>query len=586
MTVTQKWLFPFVLILFLTSGLAQDVNSKQKKVDSILELLPNQKDSTLAMSYINMARLEARDYPPAAKYYLQKAKAIAEKVNNTSVFALLYYAEANYHNNISNLEKAEDLYLKAITEYKKIGDYKMLYSTYNNYGITSKNLGKIQQALDAYLMSRSYMEKYDYSASDLLNYLNNMAVLYAKMDNLKVSNEYYRKTENLAKKNNMDYMVEFARSNRATNMVKNKKYAKALKLYLGAIPVFEREGKIAALAEQYYLIGSTYLEMDSLPKALDNLDKSLALCKETGSKAISGMATQKMGEILFKKGDYTSALGEFQKSLVIAKETSNTIEIAEVYLNLSDTHEKLGNVTKAYEYRKRYFTVHDSIFNKESEQRLNDLQVQLKTEKSKQEIALQKKEIALLEEQKRSANLQRIGLIVGLITLTVLFGLIYYGIRQKMKRNRLERERVKSELAFKKKELTSYALHLAKKNEVLEGLKQKAAELKKREGGGAAYQEMIKTINFDQQDDKVWENFTQYFEAVHKDFAKLAMAKYPDITKNELRLMALMKMNLSSKEIANILNISSDGVKKARQRLRKKMDLSPDDSLETTVMAI
>ena len=162
-----------------------------------------------------------------------------------------------------------------------------------------------------------------------------------------------------------------------------------------------------------------------------------------------------------------------------------------------------------------------------------------------------------------------------------------------MKRNKIEKEKIDaelklkdSELAFKKKELTTQALQLAKKNELLEGLKQKAAELKKSEGGGKAYQELIKTINFDQHDDKAWENFTRYFEAVHKDFEKDVVSKYPDISKNELRLMALIKMNLSSKEIANILNISSDGIKKARQRLRKKIGLSPEDSLETTVISI
>jgi len=58
------------------------------------------------------------------------------------------------------------------------------------------------------------------------------------------------------------------------------------------------------------------------------------------------------------------------------------------------------------------------------------------------------------------------------------------------------------------------------------------------------------------------------------------------VTKNELRFMALLKMNMSSKEIATILNISPDGIKKARQRLRKKMSLTPDVSLENTVVGI
>ncbi len=126
---------------------------------------------------------------------------------------------------------------------------------------------------------------------------------------------------------------------------------------------------------------------------------------------------------------------------------------------------------------------------------------------------------------------------------------------------------------------------MAKKNEVLESVKQKAKALRAKEDA-SGYQELIKTINFDQQDDKNWESFTQYFEQVHKDFAVTVQNKYPEVTKNELRFMALIKMNMSSKEIASILNISNDGVKKARQRLRKKMSLAPDDSLENTVLSI
>jgi DNA-binding CsgD family transcriptional regulator len=155
-----------------------------------------------------------------------------------------------------------------------------------------------------------------------------------------------------------------------------------------------------------------------------------------------------------------------------------------------------------------------------------------------------------------------------------------------MKRNILERQRIEAELAFKKKELTSHALHLAKKNEVLEGLKQKAQKLRNSKKGDSAYQELIQAINFDQQDDRNWENFTQYFEQVHKDFSANVKARYPEVTKNELRFMALLKMNMSSKEIATILNISADGIKKARQRLRKKLELKPEDSLEATVLTI
>jgi DNA-binding CsgD family transcriptional regulator len=63
-------------------------------------------------------------------------------------------------------------------------------------------------------------------------------------------------------------------------------------------------------------------------------------------------------------------------------------------------------------------------------------------------------------------------------------------------------------------------------------------------------------------------------------------ARFPDITANELRLLALLKMNLSSKEIANILNISQEGIKKARYRLRKKLNIATEDSLQDLVLSL
>ncbi|PIB28863.1 tetratricopeptide repeat protein [Maribacter sp. 4G9] len=585
MKTIQKLLFSLLFILCLNLSFAQDQNIVQKKVDSIVNLLPSQKDTTLFKSYIELFRFYFRNDPIQGKPYLDKAKELVEIIEDKSFQGWYLLNEGQYNNNISEFEKAENLYYEAISRYEEAKNQQKMGDIYNSLGVTLKNLGKTGQALEAYQKALEYHKSINNETGIMFVY-GNLAVLYAKMGNLKVSNEYYEKVEKMARAMNSEYRVQLARSNRATNLVETKDYKEALKLYFDAVPIFEREGRKLVLGEQYYLIGSAYLEMDSLQKAVENLDKSMVLSSETGETAMLGMAKKKIGEVHFKQGNYRSALKEFQHSLEISKQTSNNIEIADDYLNLSDTYEKLGDVAKAYENRKLYFAVHDSVFSEESKQKLNDLEVRFKTEKSRQEVVLQKKEIALLEEQRRTANLQRIGLIAGLLTTIVLFGLIYYGIRQKMKRNRLERERVKAELDFKKKELTSHALHLAKKNEVLEGLKQKAAALKKTEGGGKAYQELIRTINFDQQDDKVWENFTRYFEAVHKDFEKQAVSKYPDISKNELRLMALIKMNLSSKEIANILNISSDGVKKARQRLRKKMNLLPEDSLETTIMSI
>ena len=72
----------------------------------------------------------------------------------------------------------------------------------------------------------------------------------------------------------------------------------------------------------------------------------------------------------------------------------------------------------------------------------------------------------------------------------------------------------------------------------------------------------------------------------HKDFNSTVKQKFPNVTNNELRLMTLLKMNLSSKEIASILNISPDGIKKARYRLRKKLNISSEESLSDLILSL
>ena len=207
----------------------------------------------------------------------------------------------------------------------------------------------------------------------------------------------------------------------------------------------------------------------------------------------------------------------------------------------------------------------------------------IKPKKKEKEIALQDKQIAVLEKEAATVRLQRFGLIAGILLLGLIFAALYYLQRQKIQRQKLEKQKLDAELDFKRKELTSFTLQLSHKNEILEDLKDKIKALKANAPDTRQYNRLINAIDINIKDDTNWENFKRRFEEVHKDFNKNIKQAYPKITSNELRLMALLKMNLSSKEIATLLNISQEGVKKARQRLRKKLALQPEMPLEDVV---
>ncbi len=321
-------------------------------------------------------------------------------------------------------------------------------------------------------------------------------------------------------------------------------------------------------------------------ESLDYLAKGYELHKKLESKINMVADLNAMAKTHFELSDYEKVIELTAQAKQVAEEIGALPELSESYLLESKAHEQLNGHKASLGSYKLHKKLNDSIYDLTSSQQIEELQTIYETEKKEQQLALQENEIVLLEEKQRAASLQNTLLIGGIIALISLFGLLYYGIRQKMKRNKLEKEKVDNELAFKKKELTTHAMHLAKKNEVLEAVKLKVKELKSSEGDELGYRQLIQTINFDQQDDKNWESFTQYFEQVHKDFSKTVKEKYPEITKNELRLMALLKMNLSSKEIAIILNISTSGVKKARNRLRKKLSINPEDSLEALIISM
>ncbi|WP_406684081.1 tetratricopeptide repeat protein [Seonamhaeicola sp. MEBiC1930] len=453
-----------------------------------------------------------------------------------------------------------------------------------------------------------------------------MGIIYRQKGDFKLALEYCFKALNLLddpdrQLEKADVLSEIAR---IEGDLAN--YDNAIKFLNEASAIYRIENDKNFLAQSLSNIGGYYNELEAFSKAEKVLTQALELAREVTNPVIEGFALKQLGTTYMGLNQTEKSRFYLERALNIGEKHNRVLDVIQVSYRISQNYNYNSNTAMALKYANkaihlsdsvntplnllnslelrsliykkqnqfqlaledhaRFKFLQDSLYVIEKSKQIEELKTIYETEKKELQIAQQETEISLLEQEAQINNLQRILLGGGLVLSILLFGLGYYALQQKIKRNRLEKERVKSELDFKKKELTTHALHLAKKNEVLENLKQQAKAFKATSKEDKGYQELIKTINFDQHDDKNWENFTQYFEQVHKDFSSNVKSRYPEVTKNELRLMALLKMNMSSKEIATILNISADGVKKARQRLRKKMNLTPQDSLEYIVLAL
>ena len=147
---------------------------------------------------------------------------------------------------------------------------------------------------------------------------------------------------------------------------------------------------------------------------------------------------------------------------------------------------------------------------------------------------------------------------------------------------KLKNEKLEAEIQHKNTELASVAMHLVQKGEVLGKIKDQMEKLKKQTGNEKDSDDLKKIIRVISEEDKIdkqWEQFTTHFDNVHSDFLSALKLKYPGITANELKLSAYLRMNLSTKEIAQLMNISVRGVEISRYRLRKKLEIPTEMNL-------
>jgi cell division protein FtsL len=188
-----------------------------------------------------------------------------------------------------------------------------------------------------------------------------------------------------------------------------------------------------------------------------------------------------------------------------------------------------------------------------------------------------------LEEDKRLKTTQRNFLIVIVILLMLVGLYIIYAQRKRYEQKRLihelQLEQQKQELSMATEQLNEFAKTISEKNRLLE-------ELEKKLGNSPDIALLTELRESTILTDAEWERFRKLFEQVHKGFTLRLKEKLPDLTQAETRLMVLAKLKFSNREMANALNISTQAIRTTWYRLRKKLNLPEEGSLEELVETI
>jgi DNA-binding CsgD family transcriptional regulator len=146
---------------------------------------------------------------------------------------------------------------------------------------------------------------------------------------------------------------------------------------------------------------------------------------------------------------------------------------------------------------------------------------------------------------------------------------------------KLQNEQMEMDMTNKNKELAVSTMNLIRKNEFLTTIKDQL-----KESGSSKIKSVIKTIDKDINEEDNWNYFKEAFNNADKDFFKKIKSIHPKLTPNDLKLCAYLRLNLSSKEIGPLLNISVKSVEIKRYRLRRKMDLVRETNLTLYILNI
>ena len=147
---------------------------------------------------------------------------------------------------------------------------------------------------------------------------------------------------------------------------------------------------------------------------------------------------------------------------------------------------------------------------------------------------------------------------------------------------KLKNDRLETEVMYKNQQLASTTMHLYKRGRLLAKIKEElstATDKLINKEDKSDFIKLLKLISGEEKKDNDWEQFSIHFDQVHNSFLQKIKNAYPELTQTDLKICAYVKMNLSSKEIAQLLNISLKGVEIGRYRLRKKLSLSPGINL-------
>ncbi len=447
------------------------------------------------------------------------------------------------HQNKGNYNIALRYIHKGLDLFQKVGDSIRLADSYGHLAAIEANLGNRKKSISYNLIALKIYERFDdtYYQSQALNDIGQMYLLLGDYEN---AWSFLDQGLQKSLKAGATSLTGTIYTNLGKLQVALSKPGSALEYFRQALEIQYKMGETRKQIITKNQLGNAYNQMNQPGRALPVLSLVITVADSIGSKST----------------------------------------LRNAYLYRSESHKQMNNFKMALKDFENYKVLIDTLFNKEKSRQIEELRTIHDLEQKELKMALQDNEIKVLNSEIRVSNLRKVSYAAGMISSIIIGALIFFGLSQRLKKKEIEgkkqEEIFRQEIEFKKKELAGQTLHLVQKSTFIQELKENleriinSPELFKME-----FRRIVMLLKRENASEKDWEVFKSYFSEVHDNFEKKLMSVYPEISEKELRMASFIKMKLSTKEIAAMLNVLPDSVLKSKYRLKKKLNVDKGTDL-------
>jgi tetratricopeptide (TPR) repeat protein len=501
--------------------------------------------------------------------------------NKDTIQVKLLLEQAKLHI-FSDLKKTQKFALEAIKISESSGYQRGI--SLGNYYLAQVYLNYNFQLAESYLIESLKYAKVIADSAQINRINNSFGVLYQNANEYEKALKYFHKVLNSYLSKGNDSLAAAIYNNLGISYEELDFDRLALNNYLLAVQINERNGNMEWLSRNYQNLGNYYIKQNKPLEAQQYLAKSLEIAEKNNNESIKPYVYYNLYECALLDNNYTDAMKFARLSLQKSKQQLELTRESEAVKAIIALHEKYNRIDSAFIYQKALISITDSISNTNRIDQLYALDLQNELEEQKIVYEMQLKILSI--QKTRSELIYIIAILLSLLLL-IAAG---YSVQWQRKRLRAKHKEyevaiqdkglLENQLDYKNKELTMQLIFLQKRNDYLN---QMALRLKRIAGNdqGLTEKQLNRIINeiANNTEQDIWPEFEVRFKETHNDFYKNLTTRFPNLTPNELKLCAFLKLNMSTKEIADLTNQNSDSLKIARHRLRSKLSLSRSDNM-------